>query len=211
LPQEELRIRWAPKVSRERIWRLYQTDARGIVDEELIDDVGLALYLRCRSILMVTGCKQVPCPRCGQIIDCPGERWSRQYRIVCPACSWQATYGQYRDSWRHRDLYGGNAMEAFRAFVKQYEHAATPRERMLLIDRLIHAFHWSIRRNQPFRPAAQNLIEGSLDEVIGLLDRLTYGDGSTSGTVETKASWRETQERFDRWRRSGFPSGREGD
>jgi hypothetical protein len=94
LPQEELRIRWAPKVPREKIWRLYQIDARGIVDEELIDDVGLALYLRCQSILMVTGCKQVPCPRCAEIIVCPGERWSRQYRIVCPACSWQATYGQ---------------------------------------------------------------------------------------------------------------------
>src|SRR5258708_28782977 len=45
---------WAPKVRPEKIWQLYQNDARGLVDETLVDDVGLALYLRCESVLLVS-------------------------------------------------------------------------------------------------------------------------------------------------------------
>jgi hypothetical protein len=61
-------IRWAPKVRQEQIWRLYQNDARGLIDEELIDEVGWALYSRCQSILWVTDRNRVPCPRCHHVI-----------------------------------------------------------------------------------------------------------------------------------------------
>jgi hypothetical protein len=172
----------------------------------LIDEVGWALYSRCQSILWVTDRDRVPCPRCHQVIVCPSERWSRQVPIVCPDCGWQATFGQWRDSWRHRDLHGGNAMPAFRAFVEQWERAHPPRERMLLIDRLIHAFHWSLRKNQPFGPAGRNLIEGRYDEVVAFLERLTYGEGSTPGTTDQKSAWRGLKEHVegeqrDYWRR----------
>ena len=43
--------RWAPRVRRSKIRRLYETDALGIYDDELIDDVGYALLARCRSFL----------------------------------------------------------------------------------------------------------------------------------------------------------------
>jgi hypothetical protein len=191
------RIRWAPKVKQEKIWSLYQQDARGIMDEELIDEVGWALYSRCQSILWVTDRNRVSCPRCHQVIVCPSERWSRDVPIVCPRCAWQATFGQWRDSWRHRDLHGGNAMPAFRSFVEQWERANSPRERMLLIDRLIHAFHWSLRQNQPFGPAGRNLIEGKYDEVVAFLDRLTYGEGSTAGTAERKAEWQSMKQQAE--------------
>ncbi len=42
-------VRWAAPVRQDKIRRLYETDARGLTDEALIDDVGLALYLRCQS------------------------------------------------------------------------------------------------------------------------------------------------------------------
>ena len=32
--------RWAPRVPQDKVRRLYETDARGIYDDELIDDVG---------------------------------------------------------------------------------------------------------------------------------------------------------------------------
>jgi len=203
----ELRIRWAPKVRQEKIRQLYQSDARGLADEELIDEVGWALHQRCQSILWVTDRNRVSCPRCHHVIVCPSERWSRQQPIVCPECAWQATFGEWRDSWRQRDLWGGNAMPAFRAFVQQWERATSPRERMLLIDRLIHAFHWSLRKNAPFGPAGRNLIEGRYDEVVAFLECLTCGDGSTPGTMEQKAEWRGLKERaealgWDWWRRS---------
>jgi len=34
------KIDWAPRVKPQTLRRLYQTDARGILDEELIDEVG---------------------------------------------------------------------------------------------------------------------------------------------------------------------------
>jgi hypothetical protein len=47
-------IEWASRVNPGAIRRLYETDARGIVDEEQIDDVGYALYWRCQSIIAAT-------------------------------------------------------------------------------------------------------------------------------------------------------------
>jgi hypothetical protein len=165
------RIRWTPKVPQAKIWALYQSESRGLADETLIDEVGFALYQRCQSIIMVSECRRVVCPRCARTVVCAGERWSREQPIVCPDCGWGATYGQYRDSWRHQDLQGGNAMYAFRAFVEGYERAA-PRERMLLIDRLINAFHWSLKHSRRHGPAATQLIAGSAEQVLALLDRL---------------------------------------
>ncbi|MBI5289694.1 MAG: hypothetical protein HY873_12045, partial [Chloroflexi bacterium] len=43
-------IQWARRVKPEVIRRLYTRDAKGIVDEELIDEVGYAMYARCHSI-----------------------------------------------------------------------------------------------------------------------------------------------------------------
>ena len=127
---------------------------------------------------MVTERRRVVCPRCTQIISSPGERWSREHAIVCPDCGWSASYGQYRDSWRHQDLKGGNAMYAFRAFAEGYERAL-PRERMLLIDRLVNAFHWSLKHKRRHGPAATQLIGGSAAQVLALLDRLAGGEHTT--------------------------------
>lgn len=126
---------------------------------------------------MVTEAQRIDCPRCRAEIVCPGARWSRDQPIACERCGWRATYGQWRDSWRHRDLFGGNAMDAFRAFVADYPEAATARDRILLIDRLIHAVHRSVRRNRVFRPAAHNLLEGTVPQVREFLDELAGAEG----------------------------------
>jgi hypothetical protein len=70
MPQNEPSVRWAPRVASAKIHKLYQTDALGIVDEELIDLVGVALFARCQSILTVTeaAAGRVACPRCGVIV-----------------------------------------------------------------------------------------------------------------------------------------------
>ncbi len=66
---------------------------------------------------------------------------------------------------------------------------------MLLIDQLIHRWHWETQRERPGfglgRPTGVNLIEGNRKQVIDFLDKLTYGSGSTAGTEPTKAAWRE--------------------
>ena len=170
------KIQWAPKVRLEQIWQLYRREAQGILDDDMLEEVAWALYQRCLSILMVTEGRRVPCPVCQTVITGP-EKWSRQLPIVCPTCSWTATYGQYRDSWRHQDLHGGNAVYAFQEYADQYPQARSPRQRMLLIDRLIHAFHWSLKRSRAHGPAAVQLLAGNRDAVIAFLDQLTLWRG----------------------------------
>jgi hypothetical protein len=191
---QPLRIQWAPKIRRSKLFRLYQQDALGLLDEELLADIGYSLLARCRSILMVTEACQVDCPACQTLITCHGLRWSRDTGIVCPSCGWKATYGQWRDSWRHSDLTGGNAMAFYRAYLEEFPKAKIAPERMLLIDHLIHEFHWSIRHQRSHAPLAGSLIEGSPQEVLAFLDTLTYGRESTPGLQETGAEWRKRLE-----------------
>jgi hypothetical protein len=186
-------IRWEPRVSRERIRRLYETDARGIIDEELLDDVGYALYARCDSILTVTDAVRgkVRCICCTEICEQIDARTGRSADnlIRCVRCAWEVTVGEYRRSYRNKRLFGGGAEEAFRSFVARFPHARTPQEKMLLIDRLIHAIHNELA-DRPQRPAAVNVIDGDTRAVVDLLEGLAYGNGSTPGTAETKATWR---------------------
>ena len=83
LARDLAEVRWAPRVNPSAIRRLYETDARGIVDAEQIDAVGYALYARCRSILRATEAQlgRVTCPRCEHVIDTGLPSWSGQERV----------------------------------------------------------------------------------------------------------------------------------
>lgn len=195
----EPRIRWAGKVPQDKIWRLYQNDASGATDETLVDDVGLGLLLRCRSLVMVYE-GRVDCPRCRTDFRCvrplvptgTGEAMSSEVEAQpCPTCGWTTTKKQYHRSWKHADLNGTRAMDALQAFVAAYPRAQSIRERVILIDRLLHAFHHSLKAGSdvPHHAAANNLVEGSHENVVALLDRLTYGKESTPGLAEARERW----------------------
>jgi hypothetical protein len=188
------RITWAPRVNMARLARLYQLDGVGLEDEELAAEVGSALFQRVRSILMVTDARQLDCPQCGALIECPGERWSKALPPHCAQCGFQATYGQWRDSWRKQELVGGNALPVYRAFLAVYPQAKTYPARLLLIDQLIHAFHYSLRQGRTFRPVGQQLIQGSAEQVLAFLDRLA---GFTYATPALNASAAEWQQRLE--------------
>jgi hypothetical protein len=191
MSNDQMKLYWAPRVPQHSIRRLYGTDALGIVDEELLDEVAYGLYSRCQSILTVTQASEgtVQCPLCEHLIV-RQHMADKQEVIHCPACSWQITWEQYFKSYQHQQLHGGGAVDAFRAYVEQFPYAQAPRARMLLIDRLIHAVHWELTQ-RPTRPAAVNLIEGNMGMVGRLLEDLAYGELSTPGTQETQAAWRE--------------------
>jgi hypothetical protein len=84
-----------------------------------------------------------------------------------------------------KELVGGAAEPYFRRYVDAYPRARSPRERMLLIDALLHEFHSSARFGD-VRPAAVNVIEGRLRSVMALLDELA-GLGATPG----QRAWRQ--------------------
>ena len=65
------KIRWAPRVRPDKLRQLYLSDARGLLDLELLEDVGINLYCRCESILVVSDAAEgkVVCVLCGAVID----------------------------------------------------------------------------------------------------------------------------------------------
>src|SRR2546427_13195711 len=98
-------VRWAPRVNPQKIRRLYETDARGIVDEELIEEVGFGLYSRCLSILIATEAHagRLQCPRCDNIISHQGER---DAVLQCDRCAWRVRWGDYHRTDQDKHLHG---------------------------------------------------------------------------------------------------------
>ena len=170
------RISWSPKIRQAKIWQLYQNDALGAVDEILVEEVGLSLLDRCHSIQLVTR-REVECPRCGMIFPlCESGTWNMLPGVqFCPTpgCGWETTAEQWHNSWKHRDLLGTAAMQAVETYLHDYPQAQKTEEQMVCIDQLIHSFHISLRTGQAGRSFANNLIEGSHDQVVEFLDRLS--------------------------------------
>lgn len=190
------KISWAPKVRQAKIWQLYQNDALGMVDEDLVVEVGYGLLQRCQSILLVTK-HLVGCPRCG-VAFLTGDpvTWKAILgKISCPTqgCGWETTSEEWRQSWRHHDLLGMAALPAVERYLHDYPLAQKAEARMLCIDQLIHAFHISLRTGKAGRSFANNLIEGSHVQVVELLDQLfarTGGVDKEQWRSEVQGMWR---------------------
>ena len=180
--------RWAPRVTQQKIRRLYETDAKGIYDDDLIAEVGYGLLARCQSFLeaneAVAG--KAHCPRCSAIVSHGG----RKEELLRCSCGWELPWAEYFKTIQHKQLSGAEpVLDQFRAFVREFPLARTLQEKVLLIDRLIHGFHWYYKTESPTRPVAVNLIEGTMGEVVAFLDSLTYGESSTAGTAANYAQW----------------------
>ena len=189
--------RWAPRVSKRKIHQLYETDAQGIYDLDLIDEVGYGLLVRCESFITANRAREgeLPCPECGRTVR-------REETLHCP-CGWTLPWADHFKTIRHKQLSGAEpVIQQFQDYVDAYPAARTPQEKMLLIYRLIHGFHWYLKTGGPTRPVAVNLIEGRLSDVVAFLDRLSYGEKSTPGMVETYAQWDANIEANRNWYRS---------
>jgi hypothetical protein len=185
-------IQWARRVKPEKIRRLYTLDSKGILDDELIDEVGYAMYARCHSIRQATRAHagKAMCPRCRADVlrsSADWKTWTKDEPLVC-GCGWSTTWGAYSKSYQHKQLYGGQAYPMFRAFIDRWPAARTSRDKLLAIDWLIHACHGEWQGGMG-RPAACNLIEGTATELVRFLNELAYGEQSTEEIVETRTRW----------------------
>lgn len=187
LPDSRL-PQWAPRVRPELIRRLYTGEAAGLLDEELLNEVFYAMRARCESIVTVTEAseRRVRCPACGQVVLRKGGDKGEQMK--CPACGWTLTWGEYLKTYQGRQLHGGGALPAITAFLQGGNEAASPQEKMLLIDALLHAYHWEAAQN-PTRPVAVNMIQGTIHSVVALLEDL--GFGSDPQMRDNYAQWQE--------------------
>jgi hypothetical protein len=204
-------VRWAPRVNPSLIRRLYETDARGVVDDELIDEAGHAFHARCQSILLATEAHErgrVRCPRCGFVIVRPAGVSTEDVVITCGSCAWGVRGSDYLKTYQDKHLHAGGAVALFEAFIEQFERAPFPRGEMLAIDRLIHGFHWVSPKN-PGRTAATNLIYAkNKRELLTFLDTLPYGTGSTPGLRDNKEEWERMLELSDQPAESRFLASR---
>jgi transposase-like protein len=190
-------IQWSPRVPQHKIRRLYDLDAQGIVDEDLINDVAYSFSARCQDIVTVYEAQQgrVKCPRCDTIIL--RESFARAEKLICPECDWQVTWEAYSTTYKGQQFYAGKgAVAAFQQFVDALPRAATPRARMLHIDRVIHSFHRELKALEAHpdfksRPTAVNLIEGRLGDVIALLDELALGPDAPPDRRARYEAWRK--------------------
>ena len=175
-------IKWSKKVPQALISRLYNQSVSGIEDDELIDEVGWALYARCESIISATnGFEQerLICLTCGKDIPLKDNIFD------CP-CGFHATWEEFKKSYKGKQLHAANALPIFLAYKRDFPRTKTYGEKLVCIDVLIHSFHISMSYYKELdsydienenvslnRPVGANLIEGSLLEVILFLDELS--------------------------------------
>jgi 8-oxo-dGTP diphosphatase len=183
---------WSPRIRPEKIRRLYESDARGLLDEELLGEVGFGLYSRCQDILEVSQAVRgrVKCRRCGAFIErrSIGQPEEKHEILSCANCSWQVAWEAYLKSYQGQRLYAGLADSIFESFLKEWGAANSSQAKLIAIDNLIHAFH--LYQNAPGRPVGVNVVHGKVREVIDLIDGLAYGAGSTPGLEESRDRWR---------------------
>lgn len=191
---------WSRRVKMSKIKRLYEDDARGFHDEKLIDDVGFTLLCRCESFIAANeavGGRPL-CPECNEVAGLEGNV------AVCP-CGWRLPWAAYFKTIQHKQLSGGeDVMGPFRDYVKAFPTARSPREKMVLIDQLIHGFHGYLEtlgteEEDVRRPVGVNLIEGKMGVVVRFLNELTYGPQSTPGLADTYRQWRRGLSANERW------------
>jgi ribosomal protein L37AE/L43A len=151
------------------IVRLYTADAEMRRDDELVDDIGLRLLARCQDVLLVTDSKVV-CPHCGTTVDVPWIGQPDDRVSTCPKCGWSITSGEYHRTFEHRDLYGAGAREAFADYVSRFPRLRTYTEKMIAVDRLVHAVH------KTGGVAARNLFEGKARLTLQTLDALASSE-----------------------------------
>ena len=209
--------RWAKRVPKWKIARLYENDAQGLYDERLIDEVAYMLLDRCKSMLIVAEAKQgrALCPACDQapppagapatddaneagLIEHSGDR---EAVLVCPRCSWRGSWAAYRESFQGRHLIAPGLEPFCRHYIERLPAARTPQAKLLQIDWLIHRFHWEGTAIQG-QPGATCLIQGRAGEVNAFLDALTAGRHRRQEIDDPSQYWSEAQlAQTAKWRR----------
>ena len=193
-------IKWSKKVPQRLISNLYNQSVLGICDDELVNEVGFALYVRCESIISATYGFEKKCLIC---LNCGKEIPLIEKIFSCP-CGFYATWDDFKKSYKGKHLHAANALPIFIDYINNFPKAKTYNQKLICIDILIHSFHIKMSYYKTLdsydpedenvelnRPTAANLIEGSLTEVILFLDKLS----GIEEYSQEKKRWRSIVER----------------
>ena len=191
MPHQD-KFHWAKRVSRTDIQRLYESDARGMLDEDLLDKVHFAVHARVCDMFEVREAQQtgrVKCRNCGAPIPQPYQMGSHSKNNVlkCAQCGWQVTCGEFYESYTGGSMLPGSVFNLFESYLERFPKAKTAPEKMLLIDWLIHQFH--INQGVARMPVGVNVIQGTTNQVRELIETLAGSPNSTQG-LSSLEDWR---------------------
>ena len=188
-------FKWSKKVFRSDLYKLYQGEAKGMIDEELLDDIGLTFYLRCKQAKEVRECMdkgQIICLHCGTVLM--GGRVSPSgsvlvknadnYTPINCGCGYSYTYREYRRNCNSVNMPGGRATPIFANFMQKWPVYKDARDKMLLIDWLVHECHVTLMSGAKGRSVCVNLIEGSLKQISDLINKLAYGNNEQEAVTQ---------------------------
>lgn len=147
------------------------SDAKGIQDMFLVEEIGLTLYLRCKygkEDMERMGKYIIRCHNCDR--ELMGDSDFRQ----C-GCGYQYSYREYRRNYRKNNMPTGAATKVFEMFMTKWTIAKGYSEKMILIDTLLHEFHLSLISGAMNRPVAMNFIDGTRQKVERVIGMLYYG------------------------------------
>ena len=217
MDSEKLKIKWSERLPLHKLRQLYVSEAERRLDEDLLEDVAVTLYLRCKDIIAVDRARhgEIRCPFCYAqtkdeiYIQVQKNETTQKWldNLKCPRCGGEFSYAEFIECHRKKQLSIGAAGEAFRRFAGEYERPAEPRIRMLQIDRLIHEFHYALKAKPdcPTRSVGPNLLSATLTESMKFLNELS---GIVDGNLNLKTNadkWQEEKKKFEK----EFPSWKE--
>jgi len=178
---------WAGRIPRQKIAELYAKDAQGIRDEELINEVGIGLLVRIESIFQARDANNglARCPHCQRGLE---HNFDKEFLLRCESCNWELTWSEYQKSFRGKYLIASGMTAFFKEYVQKYRVARSVQEKMILIDTLIHRYHWELEGGLS-APGARDLIGGKPNEIIDFLNNLSYGSKSSPEILSTRQEW----------------------
>jgi hypothetical protein len=169
-------IRWAQRVEHYKIRQLYVNNAKCILDNDLLQDVGISFYVRAESVIAANRIHEkniVECPACHKDIIMSDEN---QY--ICE-CGWNISSKELHLTYKGKQLIGPSIVEFAEKFIRDWNIAAgDANKQMMAIDFLIHRFHWEMTKC-PTRPVAVNYIKGKASQIINLISELAFTDDIT--------------------------------
>ncbi|HDZ49652.1 MAG TPA: hypothetical protein ENH69_00340 [Candidatus Aerophobetes bacterium] len=107
--------------------------------------------------------------------------------LECMNCGWKCPWQLYQKTYQRKGLNGGG-QGFIEEFVEKFKNTYSYSKRFILIDTLIHCFHWS----GAGRPGSASLIEGKMKDVMAFLDHLSYGDKIPEDIEKKREEWRKT-------------------
>jgi hypothetical protein len=185
-PNKFNKFRWCKKVSRDDLVRLYAGDAKGLIDVDLLDDIGFTFYTRCvqgKETRAHMSKGEIICHHCGAVIKAGKtsptgavlQNADNDALMHCD-CGYVYTYREYRRSCNAVNIPGGRATPLFEHFIVKWPACRNVSDKMMIIDWLIHECHVTLMSGMAGRSVCVNLIEGTLKQIGEMIEQLAYGD-----------------------------------